>query len=863
MCPTDVAPESPESYYRVSDRLAAEIPGAFKPNQYFNMANPRGALRARPGPRSGSRPAGGSRTWSRASARAARSAASARYLKERNPDIADHRRRPRRLDLLGRERRRGQGLPRRGRGRGLLARDVRHVDRRPLGAGLRQGLVPDHAPPGDGGGHPGRRLVRHRDARGARGRGGRSTTPRRWSSSCSPTAGARTCRKIFNDAWMTPVRLPRARGRPRRRRRPAPQARRRRRSRRWSPSRPTRRSATRWRCCTSTASRSCRSSAPTTRHASSARSASAACWRRAADEPALLGAEIVDVMEPPLHARRRPTTRSARPSSCWPATARRCSSWTTAAPVGHRHARRPARALAREPERAFATRAVHAGLDAGPDLRVGHPGHPPDLHVRAASAVGEFVEDYDYARSANPTRTALETALGELEGGLGRRSPPGMAASTRSSRAVCSAGDHVVLPADLYGGTYRLVDKVLARFGHLLHLVDQTDLDAVEARGPATPRRLVWVETPTNPHAQRHRRRGRSIARGARRASSPSTTRSPRRSTSARWSSAPTSSCTRRPSTSAGTPTPSAAPWSSRDPRGPRACALRAERRRRGPRAVRLLPRAPRAAHAAPAHGRPRGERRGGRGVPARRAGRRGRPLAGLQRHGQLPPPRRAWASRSARELFTLAESLGGVESLVEVPQAMTHQSVEGSAAAVPADLVRLSCGVEDAARTWSTTCAPRWAEPSAEAARAAEARVILVTGGKRTDHAPPLRPWPCRARRRFGAAADRPVPRLVRHRPERLAGVRGARPRARRPGHRGDRRRAAPGPHPALERVGRAARGDGDRRAADHRPAAGRRPRRLGGLGRLARPGRQPADGRRRVDVADEHLGHRPGRRP
>ena len=49
----------------------------------------------------------------------------------------------------------------------------------------------------------------------------------------------------------------------------------------------------------------------------------------------------------------------------------------------------------------------------------------------------------------------------------------------------------------------------------------------------------------------------------------------------------------------------------------------------------------------------------------------------------------------SARELFTLAESLGGVESLIEVPQAMTHQSVEGSDAAVPADLVRLSCGVE------------------------------------------------------------------------------------------------------------------------------------------------------------------------
>ena len=54
-------------------------------------------------------------------------------------------------------------------------------------------------------------------------------------------------------------------------------------------------------------------------------------------------------------------------------------------------------------------------------------------------------------------------------------------------------------------------------------------------------------------------------------------------------------------------------------------------------------------------------------------------------------------ADRRRREVFSLAESLGGVESLIEVPQAMTHQSVEGSAAAVPADLVRLSCGIEAA----------------------------------------------------------------------------------------------------------------------------------------------------------------------
>ena len=60
-----------------------------------------------------------------------------------------------------------------------------------------------------------------------------------------------------------------------------------------------------------------------------------------------------------------------------------------------------------------------------------------------------------------------------------------------------------------------------------------------------------------------------------------------------------------------------------------------------------------------------------------------------------LPPPRRGRGSPRRTKLFSLAESLGGVESLIEVPQAMTHQSVEGSDAAVPADLVRLSCGIE------------------------------------------------------------------------------------------------------------------------------------------------------------------------
>ena len=109
------------------------------------------------------------------------------------------------------------------------------------------------------------------------------------------------------------------------------------------------------------------------------------------------------------------------------------------------------------------------------------PIHQTSTYVQPSP--GEFVEDFDYARSANPTRAALGAALGELEGGLGSAFSSGMAATHALITAHCSAGDHVVLPSDLYGGTYRLVDKVLTRFGLEYDMVDQTDLDALERGG--------------------------------------------------------------------------------------------------------------------------------------------------------------------------------------------------------------------------------------------------------------------------------------------------------------------------------------------------------------------------------------------
>ena len=206
-------------------------------------------------------------------------------------------------------------------------------------------------------------------------------------------------------------------------------------------------------------------------------------------------------------------------------------------------------------DRSIETRVVHAGLEPDPTYgSVIPPIHQTSTFVQPAP--GEFVEDYDYARSANPTRAALESALGELEGGYGAAFASGMAATHAVLTAALDAGGHLILPLDLYGGTYRLVDKVLARFGLAYDLVDQTDLDAVRAAlRPET--RLIWVETPTNPLLNvidigAWSRRRRTVRWS-------STTPSPPRSSSARSSSARPRSSTRRPSTSAATPTSSAA----------------------------------------------------------------------------------------------------------------------------------------------------------------------------------------------------------------------------------------------------------------------------------------------------------------
>ncbi len=342
---------------------------------------------------------------------------------------------------------------------------------------------------------------------------------------------------------------------------------------------------------------------------------------------------------------------------------------------------------------AFATRAVHAGLT--PDPTYGSV--IPAIHQTSTYAQprpGEFVGDYDYARTANPTRSALETALGDLEDGLAVAFASGLAAEHALITATCQAGAHVVLPADLYGGTYRLVDNVMSGWGLSYDLVDQTDVDAV-ARAIRPETRLIWIESPTNPkldvidisavvaasadalvvvdntfatpanqrplelgadfvvHSTTKYLGGHSdVVGGA------VITRHPEWHERVRFVQ----------NAAGAVPAPFDCFLLHR---GLRTLHLRMEAHARSAAAVvEFLRTAPQVEEV------------------------RWPGFSGMVsfRH----PDAHAIASRT--RLFTLAESLGGVESLIEIPQAMTHQTVEGSAAAVPPDLIRLSCGIEDPA---------------------------------------------------------------------------------------------------------------------------------------------------------------------
>ncbi|MGE5829417.1 MAG: cystathionine gamma-synthase [Micromonosporaceae bacterium] len=146
----------------------------------------------------------------------------------------------------------------------------------------------------------------------------------------------------------------------------------------------------------------------------------------------------------------------------------------------------------------FETLAIHAGQD--PEPRTGAV-VPPIFQTStfAQDSVGSPRLGYEYARSANPTRDALQDCLAALEAGRrGLAFASGLAAEDTLVRTVCRPGDHVVIPDDAYGGTYRLFAKVASRWSLDFSTVRISDTDAV--RAALTPKtRMIWVETPTNP----------------------------------------------------------------------------------------------------------------------------------------------------------------------------------------------------------------------------------------------------------------------------------------------------------------------------------------------------------------------------
>jgi cystathionine gamma-synthase len=146
----------------------------------------------------------------------------------------------------------------------------------------------------------------------------------------------------------------------------------------------------------------------------------------------------------------------------------------------------------------FNTRAIHAGQE--PDAATGAVVVPVHLtSTYKQDGVGGLRGGYEYSRSGNPTRTALQEALAALEeGSTGLAFASGLAAEDALLRTVCAPGDHVVLPGDAYGGTFRLVSRVFSRWGVEHTPVDLNDLDALRAAIRPTTR-VVWCETPTNP----------------------------------------------------------------------------------------------------------------------------------------------------------------------------------------------------------------------------------------------------------------------------------------------------------------------------------------------------------------------------
>ena len=363
----------------------------------------------------------------------------------------------------------------------------------------------------------------------------------------------------------------------------------------------------------------------------------------------------------------------------------------------------------------FATRAIHAGYR--PDPVTGAVNAPIYASSTfAQDGVGGLRGGYEYARTGNPTRTALETVLAAVEDGrYGRAFSSGMAATDCALRSVLRPGDHIVIPDDAYGGTFRLIDKVFSQWGIDHTPVHLADLNAVRA-AVNDRTRMIWVETPTNPllsiadiaaiaeigHSvnatvlvdntfaspalQQPLTLGADIVLH-------STTKYIGGHSDVVGGALVTSSeeldvkFAFLQNGAGAVPGPFDAYLTMR---GLKTLELRMQRHSdNAGRVAEFLTGHPSISQVLypglPSHP--------GHKVAARQM----RGFGGMVsvRMGGGPDAARKLCSRT--EIFILAESLGGVESLIEHPGAMTHASTAGSQLEVPDDLVRLSVGIEDA----------------------------------------------------------------------------------------------------------------------------------------------------------------------
>jgi cystathionine gamma-synthase len=363
----------------------------------------------------------------------------------------------------------------------------------------------------------------------------------------------------------------------------------------------------------------------------------------------------------------------------------------------------------------FSTRAIHVGQ--APDATTGAVITPIyATSTFAQDGVGGTRNGYEYSRSGNPTRTALAECLAALENGRhGLIFGSGMSATDTLLRVALRPGDHLLIPHDAYGGTFRLVDKVLTGWGIEYTPVDLANLDAARAAlRPST--RMIWCESPTNPLlgiADIAALADIAHAVGATLVVD-NTFASPYLQTPLTLGADVVVHSTTKylgghsdvvggalvtnndelaerlaftQNSVGAVPGPFDA-WLTL--RGAKTLAVRMERH---------CDNAERVAAALLRHPKVAGVRYPG--LPEHPghevAAKQMRRFGGMVSFQLVGGEDAALAVCARTTLFTLAESLGGVESLIEHPGRMTHASTQGSMLQVPADLVRLSVGIEDA----------------------------------------------------------------------------------------------------------------------------------------------------------------------